>query len=386
MKFIKQNSHHLAMLLAMTTGAHQAHAFSVDNSQQRITVQPTYVQPAQVITSQSVYVEPTAQVTTTTNVSVQAVPQAPQEHVVSQEGYAQTQLNIQPQVISSTKTQTTAYTTTLNAQTAILNDQNSYTNSFYALPISTRSAAVLVYDLQDGKLIYGKNADVQRSIASISKVMTAMVILDAELDMREEITLIASDLIGAKQASTRLKAGDRMTRSEFTLMMLMRSENPAAKALARTYPGGYDAFIAAMNQKAYDLGMYQTKFSDSSGLDPRNMSSANDLLIMMKAVNSSPRYHSIRNFSTAPHYDFYIANYGSGDRIYKGNNTNRLVREGAYPIGVQKTGYIREAGYSVVMETNINNRPAIVVLLGASNSANRWSDAETILTELAYRQ
>lgn len=381
MKFIKQNSHHLAMLLAMTTGVHQAHAFSVDNSQQRMTVQPTYVQPAQVITSQSVYVEPTAQVTTTTHVSVQASPQA---HVASQ-GYAQTKLNIQPQVISSTKTQTTAYTTS-NAQATILNDQNSYTNSFYALPISTRSAAVLVYDLQDGKPIYGKNEDVQRSIASISKVMTAMVILDAELDMREEITLIASDLIGAKQASTRLKAGDRMTRSEFTLMMLMRSENPAAKALARTYPGGYDAFIAAMNQKAYDLGMYQTKFSDSSGLDPRNMSSANDLLIMMKVVNSSPRYHSIRNFSTAPNYDFYIANYGSGDRIYKGNNTNRLVREGAYPIGVQKTGYIRESGYSVVMETNINNRPAIVVLLGASNSANRWSDAETILTELAYRQ
>lgn len=381
MKFIKQNSHHLAMLLAMTTGVHQAHAFSVDNSQQRMTVQPTYMQPAQVITSQSVYVEPTAQVTTTTNVSVQAAPQA---HVASQ-GYAQTQLNIQPQVISSTKTQTTAYTTS-NTQTTILNDQNGYTNSFYALPISTRSAAVLVYDLQDGKPIYGKNTDVQRSIASISKVMTAMVILDAELDMREEITLIASDLIGAKQASTRLKAGDRMTRSEFTLMMLMRSENPAAKALARTYPGGYDAFIAAMNQKAYDLGMYQTKFSDSSGLDPRNMSSANDLLIMMKVVNSSPRYHSIRNFSTAPNYDFYIANYGSGDRIYKGNNTNRLVREGAYPIGVQKTGYIRESGYSVVMETNINNRPAIVVLLGASNSANRWSDAETILTELAYRQ
>lgn len=381
MKFIKQNSHHLAMLLAMTTGVHQAHAFSVDNSQQRMTVQPTYMQPAQAITSQSVYVEPTAQVTTTTHVSVQASPQA---HVASQ-GYAQTQLNIQPQVISSTKTQTTAYTTS-NAQATILNDQNGYTNSFYALPISTRSAAVLVYDLQDGKPIYGKNTDVQRSIASISKVMTAMVILDAELDMREEITLIASDLIGAKQASTRLKAGDRMTRSEFTLMMLMRSENPAAKALARTYPGGYDAFIAAMNQKAYDLGMYQTKFSDSSGLDPRNMSSANDLLIMMKVVNSSPRYHSIRNFSTAPNYDFYIANYGSGDRIYKGNNTNRLVREGAYPIGVQKTGYIRESGYSVVMETNINNRPAIVVLLGASNSANRWSDAETILTELAYRQ
>ncbi|WP_114800236.1 serine hydrolase [Moraxella canis] len=373
MKSIKRNSQNLAILLAMTAGAHSAHAFSIDQSQQRVTVQP-----AQMTTSQSVYIEPAAQVSTRTQVSVQPATQA----------YTATRVDIQPQLAATTQTHTTTYamTSAPSAQVTNYSSQTSYAGSFYDLPVSTSSAAVLVYDLQDGKPIYGKNADVQRSIASISKVMTAMVILDAELDMREEITLIASDLVGAKQASTRLKAGDRMTRSEFTLMTLMRSENPAAKALARTYPGGYDAFIAAMNQKARDLGMYQTKFSDSSGLDPRNMSSANDLLIMMKAVNSDPRYHSIRNFSTAPTYDFYITNYNSGNRTYKGNNTNRLVREGAYPIGVQKTGYIREAGYSVVMETNVNNRPAIVVLLGASNSANRWSDAETILTELAYRR
>lgn len=370
MKAFQRTSQQLAVLLAMTAGAvHSAQAFSIDSSQQRV----TQVQPAQSSTSHAVYVQPAAQVSTVTNVSVQAAPQ----------GYTATRVNVTPAPAATIQTQTTTYATT-SAPTSY--STQSYASAFDELAVTTRSAAVLVYDLQTGKPIYTKNVDVQRSIASISKVMTAMVILDAELDMREEITLIESDLVGAKQASTRLKAGDRMTRSEYLLMTLMRSENPAAKALARTYPGGYDAFIAAMNQKARDMGMYQTKFSDSSGLDPRNMSSANDLLIMMKAVNSDPRYHSIRNFSTAPTYDFYITNYTSGNRTYKGNNTNRLVREGAYPIGVQKTGYIRESGYSVVMETNVNNRPAIVVLLGATNSKNRWSDAERILTELAYRR
>lgn len=371
MKAFQRTSQQLAVFLAMTAGAaHSVQAFSVDSSQQRI----THIQPAQPSTSHTVYVEPAAQLSTVTSVSVQVAPQD-QEQI-------STQVHVTTSPSANVQTQTTTYTTT---STPIGYTNQSYASAFDELAFTTRSAAVLVYDLQTGKPIYTKNVDAQRSIASISKVMTSMVILDAELDMREEITLIASDLVGAKQASTRLKAGDRMTRSEFLLMTLMRSENPAAKALARTYPGGYDAFIAAMNQKARDLGMYQTTFSDSSGLDPRNMSSANDLLVMMKAVNSDPRYHSIRNFSTAPTYDFYITNDISGNRTYKGNNTNRLVREGAYPIGVQKTGYIRESGYSVVMETSINSHPAIVVLLGASNSANRWSDAEQILTELAYR-
>ncbi|MFB6349416.1 D-alanyl-D-alanine carboxypeptidase family protein [Moraxella sp. ZJ142] len=372
MKVIKRTGQNMAVLLAVMAGTGSVHAFTIDNSQQRI----TNIQPAQLTTDQTVYVQPSAELKTTTNVSIQAATPAPTPAAT-----VSTQVNVYSAPVVNPQVQTTNYA----ANSAAYSNSN-YASSFDELALTTRSAAVLVYDLQTGKPIYTKNINAQRSIASVSKVMTAMVTLDADLDMREEITLIASDLVGAKQASTRLKAGDRMTRSEFTLMALMRSENPAAKALARTYPGGYDAFIAAMNQKAQELGMYQTKFSDSSGLDPRNMSSANDLLIMMKAVNSDPRYHSIRNFSTAPTYDFYITNYNSGDRVYKGNNTNRLVREGTYPIGVQKTGYIRESGYNVVMETNINNRPAIVVLLGASNSENRWRDAENILTELAYRK
>lgn len=357
MKVFKHSSKGLVLLLAVAAGMN-AQAFSVDSSQQRT------AQTATLSTTQTTYVQPAAQLTTKTNVVVQSA-QTPTPQVATT-----TRVSVQPS--------TAATTANYSSQ--------SYANSLDQLALTTRSAAVLVYDLQTNQSIYAKNIDAQRSIASVSKLMTAMVILDAQLDMREQITLIASDLVGAKQASTRLKAGDRMTRSEFTLMTLMRSENPAAKALARTYPGGYDAFIEAMNQKARDLGMYQTKFSDSSGLDPRNMSSASDLLIMMKAVNSDPRYHSIRNFSTAANYDFYIANDSSGDRTYKGYSSNRLVNAGTYPIGVQKTGYIRESGYNVVMETNINNRPAIIVLLGASSSESRWSDAERILTELAYRR
>ncbi|MDO4699946.1 MAG: serine hydrolase [Moraxella sp.] len=263
---------------------------------------------------------------------------------------------------------------------------DAYTQGFGLdrLALRPSSAAVAVFDLQTGQPIYEKNVNSKRSIASITKVMTAMVLLDANLDMREEITLIGSDLVGAKKASTNLRAGDRMSRSEFILLMLMKSENPAAKALARTYPGGYDAFISAMNHKAYSLGMSQTSFSDSSGLNPRNVSSANDLIKMMRAVNSDPRYQMVRNFSTAQSYDFYINNYNSGSRTYKANNTSRLVRSGSYPIGASKTGYIREAGYCVVMETHVNNRPAVVVLLGASASNNRWNDAENILTQLAF--
>lgn len=271
---------------------------------------------------------------------------------------------------------------------------NSYNQSYYGgqsasasypLSINTNSAAVLVYDIQSGQYFYQKNADQRRSIASITKIMTAMVLLDSGMDMRDVITIVSSDLVGAKTASSRLKVGDQLARSEFMLMMLMKSENPAAKALARSYVGGYDAFINAMNQKAKSLGMYSTSFSDSSGLDPRNVSSASDLVKMMKEVATNPRYQTIRNFSSARSYDFYINNYNLGARTYSASNTNRLVRDGNYTIGASKTGYIRESKRSVVMEAHVKGRPAIIVLLGADSTQNRDSDAENILTELAYR-
>lgn len=303
------------------------------------------------------------------------------------QGYTTTQITSTPVPAGTVVSSTTNSQPFPIQNTHTVQSYGNYQYTPYGeqLPISTRSAAAVVFDLQTGQPIYQKNADAVRSIASVSKVMTAMVLMDAGLDMREEIVLEASDFNGAKKASSNLRVGDRMSRSEMMLLMLMKSENPAAKALARTYPGGFDNFIWQMNQKAQSLGMYQTSYADSSGLDPRNRSSANDLVKMMRAVNSDPRYQTVRNFSTAPSYDFYINNYILGSRVYKANNTSRLVRAGGHPIGMSKTGFIREAGYCYVMETHVNNRPAVVVLLGASASDSRWEDANNILTQLAYR-
>lgn len=370
-KLTKRVSTSMAAMTLLMLGA-SAQAFTVDQTNQR-TVTLTRATPAVTTT---ITQAPTVATKTTVTRSTPAVT-----------------TTITPTATARTTVQTAQVVQpTQNAQ---FHTQNAVQNFgiiehqapiFDQLAVTTNSSAVAVVDLQTGNLIYSKNIDATRSIASISKVMTAMVILDAGLDMREEITIIASDLVGAKKASTNLRAGDRLSRSEFTLMMLMKSENPAAKALARTYPGGYDAFIAAMNAKAASLGMYQTRFADSSGLDPRNVSSANDLIKMMKAVNADPRYQLVRTFSTAPSYDFYIANYNTGNRTYKANNTSMLVRSGEHPIGVSKTGFIREAGYCVVMETHVNNKPAVIVLLGAGASQTRWNDARNILTELAYRR
>ena len=251
------------------------------------------------------------------------------------------------------------------------------------LPISTDSRSVAVIDAETGESIYEKNADTARPMASITKIMTAMVVLDAGLDMREEITLDPEDFVGPKRASSRLKSGDRMNRAEMLLMSLMKSENPAAKSLARNYPGGYNAFIRAMNRKAQDLGMTTAYFGDPTGLDKRNVASSNDLV---KLVRAAGNYDVIRRFSTTKSYDFYVANYSSGNRTYSANNTSSLVRSGDYPIGISKTGFINEAGRCVVMETRVNNRPAIIVILGANSSATRWGDAKNILNSLASRR
>lgn len=373
-KLMKRASTQIAVLALMTSGA-SANAFTVDSSNQR-TVTVTRATPSVTTTvTRAVPTPPPSNTVKTTKTITPAT--APTVSYRSQP--TQTTYNTPTYTAPATPVTPATIMNTVNA-----NNYNAPV--FDQLAISTNSSAVAVLDLQSGDLIYSKNIDATRSIASVTKVMTAMVILDAGLDMREDITIIPSDLVGAKKASTNLRAGDRLSRSEFTLMMLMKSENPAAKALARTYPGGYNAFIRAMNDKAASLGMYQTSFSDSSGLDPRNVASANDLVKMMKAVSEEGRYQLIRNFSTAPSYDFYITNFNSGNRIYKANNTSRLVRSGGHPIGVSKTGFIREAGYCVVMETHVNNKPAVIVLLGANASQSRWNDAENILTELAYRR
>nr|WP_299037248.1 serine hydrolase [uncultured Psychrobacter sp.] len=262
----------------------------------------------------------------------------------------------------------------------------TYNGSFGSsdmIPISTDSRSVTVIDAETGESIYEKDADRARPMASITKVMTAMVVLDSGLDMREELILEPEDFIGPKRASSRLKSGDRLNRAEMLLMSLMKSENPAAKSLARNYPGGYDAFMRAMNRKAKELGMTSAFFGDPTGLDKRNVASANDLVKMVRAAGN---YDVIRRFSTTKSYDFYVANYARGNRTYSANNTSSLVRSGNYPIGISKTGFINEAGRCVVMETRVNNRPAIIVILGANSSATRWGDAKNILNSLASRR
>ena len=252
------------------------------------------------------------------------------------------------------------------------------TSGFGSQP-SVNARAALVMDAQTGEVLYSKNTNTAFPIASLTKLMTAVVTSDARLDMSEEITLQQIDFAGAggKNSSSTLRAGDTMNRAEALLFALMKSENPAAAALARTYPGGRSAFIAAMNAKARQLGMTSTHYVESTGLDPHNVASARDLGILASAAS---QYGLIRQFSTTPSYDFNL-----GYRVLKSNNTNALVRNGGWNINLSKTGYINEAGRCVVMHTTVNSRPAVVVLLGASSSQARTNDATNLLTWLAQQ-
>lgn len=249
----------------------------------------------------------------------------------------------------------------------------------YAAQPSVNARAALVMDAQTGEVLYSKNTNTSMPIASLTKLMTAVVTSDARLDMSEEITLEQIDFAGAggKNSSSTLRVGDKMNRAEVLLFALMKSENPAAAALARTYPGGRPAFVAAMNAKARQLGMTSTHYVESSGLDPHNVSSARDLGILVSAAS---QYGLIRQFSTTPSYDFNL-----GYRVLKSNNTNALVRNGGWNINLSKTGYINEAGRCVVMHTTVNSRPAVVVLLGASSTQARNNDATNLLNWLAQQ-
>mgnify|MGYP002733152258 CR=1 FL=1 len=242
-------------------------------------------------------------------------------------------------------------------------------NTKYSNQPSVSARAALVMDANTGEVLFSKNANRALPIASITKLMTAVVISDAKLNMSEKITLQSGDFScsGCKSSSSTLRAGDSMNRAEALLFALMKSENPAAAALARTYPGGRAAFIAKMNAKARELGMTSTHFLESTGLHPGNIASARDLGIL---VNTASQYGLIRQFSTTPSYDFNL-----GYRILKSNNTNALVRNGGWNINISKTGFINEAGRCVVMHTTLNNRPVAVVILGASDSATRTNEA-----------
>jgi D-alanyl-D-alanine endopeptidase (penicillin-binding protein 7) len=237
------------------------------------------------------------------------------------------------------------------------------------------SQSVAVVDSQTGKLVYEKNPLQTQPIASITKLMTAMVMLDAGLSLDEPITITEDEVDRLKNTSSRLSVGSTLTRREMLLLALMSSENRASASLARTYPGGKAAFIAKMNQKARSIGMRNAVFHDATGLDMRNSATAMDLVRMVKAAY---QYPLIRQFSTTHEY---IA-HPSATRVLHYKNSNPLVREGEWDIGLSKTGYIEEAGRCLVMETTMGSQRLIVVLLAANGSAARVNDAKSIKTWL----
>jgi len=233
------------------------------------------------------------------------------------------------------------------------------------------SSIALIYDQQTQRPLYTKNSDTLAPIASITKLMTAMVVLDAQLPLFEEISIDKADVDTLKGTHSRLRVGMTLTRNELLKLALMSSENRAAAALARTYPGGTDAAIAAMNSKARELGMENTRFLDPTGLDSNNVSTAHDLVKMVAAARD---YKLIHQYTTATSHSVE----GRRGREMRFTNTNPLVKSASWDIGVSKTGYISEAGRCLVMETTISQRPVIIVLLDSWGKLTRIGDAQRI--------
>jgi D-alanyl-D-alanine endopeptidase (penicillin-binding protein 7) len=233
------------------------------------------------------------------------------------------------------------------------------------------SAIALIYDQQTQRPLYTKNSDTLTSIASITKLMTAMVVLDAQQPLDEEISIDVADIDTLKGTRSRLRIGMKLTRSELLKLALMASENRASAALARTYPGGYNAAISAMNDKARELGMQNTRFLDPAGLNSNNVSTAYDLVKMVAAARDYPLIHQ---YTTAASHSVD----GWRGREMRFVNTNPLVKNASWDIGVSKTGYISEAGRCLVMEATINQRPVIIVLLDSWGKRTRIGDANRI--------
>lgn len=234
-----------------------------------------------------------------------------------------------------------------------------------------RSGAVLVADADTGEVLYNKNENIPMPIASISKLMSAMVMLDAAQNMNELIEITEADIDRLKNSGSRLTVGTRLSRQKLLLLGLMSSENRAIHALARHYPGGKSALLLAMNAKAQALGMSQSRFYDPTGLDARNQSTAIDLAYLVQAAY---QYPLIRSYSTAQ--GTTVKNNRGRNLRYK--NSNALVREGEWNIGLQKTGYIREAGRCMVLRTTVSGRAVIMVLLDAPSSYSRVADARAV--------
>ena len=242
-------------------------------------------------------------------------------------------------------------------------------------PLNLKSSVALVIDQDTDEVLFSKNSDAVLPIASITKLMTAMVVLQAAQPLDEELSITQDDVDTEKGSGSRLAVGTRLSRGEMLHLALMSSENRAANALGRHYPGGLKAFVSAMNAKASLLGMHATRYVEPTGLSSDNQSSAHDLAMLVKAASDVPL---IRELSTTQE-----AAVAVGRRQLQFRNTNALVRDPNWAIGLQKTGYISEAGRCVVMQAQMAGRKLIMVLLDSAGRYSRIGDAERLRSFLS---
>ncbi len=253
-----------------------------------------------------------------------------------------------------------------------LNAADSIDYSKYYKQLTIKSPKALIYDAETGEIIYQKKAHERSSIASLTKLMTAMVLIDSNLNLDEMITISKKDMDRIKGTKSRLWVGSELTRRELLNIALIASDNRAASAISNSYPGGKPAFVKAMNVKAKQLDMSETFFSDPTGLDKNNTSTAFDLVKMTQAAY---QYPLIREISTS---SFYEANIKNKKIKLNYGNTNLLVRQGLWDIDISKTGYIREAGKCLVMHTKVMDKPIIMVFLKSYGKYTRTADAKRV--------
>ncbi|WP_291089119.1 serine hydrolase [Hydrogenophaga sp.] len=236
--------------------------------------------------------------------------------------------------------------------------------------LELNSSVALVIDQETNEVLFSKNDAAVLPIASLTKLMTGLVIADANLDMNELITITQDDVDTYKGSSSRLAVGSTLSRGEMMHLALMSSENRAANALGRTYPGGLSEFVRLMNNKARQLGMSDTRYVEPTGLSSLNQSSARDLATLVSVAYERP---ILRSLSTSPGHEIEL-----GRRTLHYNNSNRLIKNPDWEIGLQKTGYISEAGRCLVMQAKVAGRQLIMVFLDSAGKLSRMQDAERV--------
>lgn len=264
---------------------------------------------------------------------------------------------------------------TVIASTAVSASSGASFGQIYGLhqtsdPLDLKSSVALVMDQETNEVLFAKNSDAVLPIASLTKLMTALIVVEARQPMDETITITSEDVDTEKFSSSRLAVGTTLSRGDALHLALMSSENRAAHALGRHYPGGLPAFVQAMNAKARLLGMFDTHYVEPTGLSSQNQSSAKDLANLVK---SAYQQHTIRELSTSTDYAVQV-----GARHLQFRTTNSLVRSPSWDIGLQKTGYIVEAGRCLVMQARMAGRKLIMVFLDSTGKYSRQGDAERV--------